>query len=96
MKPDMVRQVMERAKFVKVESRAFGKWWGARLYGETVYFARRGSKGCSWLITRGDVDEETPLVSYYFKIQRQRFVKMPDDVTQALILKAWPRWVPDL
>ena len=95
-KPSMLKIVAERAVFKRARHlRDVDSWLNVTLNDELVVFSIKGgsAKGgvrVSWIITvRGD-----RYVSYFFR--RQKWVRMPDEITQALIVKAWPIWTPSL
>lgn len=94
----MLKLIEERAVFVGAEKiSGVNKWYGAELALVVVYFRRLGETGSSWIITY-ELDHKTgnrKLISYFFKVRKQRWKRMSDSVTQALILKAWPQWTPD-
>lgn len=98
-KEGMLKLIEERAVFVGAEKiiGVYNKWYGAELALVVVYFRKLGGIGTSWIITY-ELDHKTgdrKLISYFFKVKKQRWKRMPDSVTQALILKAWPQWTPD-
>lgn len=95
----MLKLIEERAVFVDAENvRGVNKWYGAELALVVAYFRKKGEPfSFSWIVTY-ELDHKTgdrKLISYFFKVRKQRWKRMPDSVTQALILKAWPQWTPD-
>lgn len=97
-----MKLIAERAIFVNcIPVGNYGYHYGIEIFDELIQFRMKGdnAKGgarVSWLITV-QPDHKTgdgTYVSYFFKMRRNKWVRMPEEITRALIAKAWPMWTP--